>query len=148
LLSAATEPFVLPPVGGVIEASPDASFVLYDSERQGELENLAEADIVTIRMDVPSGKKTELPGCFAPKLSPSGKWIVCRDVHANVRRMRFDGSELAIVALSGVSHDQIEWVPYAYVYPEPVAFPGPTTLEYSVQLKDGTVTTRTTSFAE
>ena len=141
-------PLRLPNTAGAIEAAPDASVAFVDVHRSGERENPAEPLIVTLRMDLASGSVTELGGCFAPRLSPGGAWIVCRDVHANVLRARLDGSELELVALSGWANENVAWVPERWVYPAPVAFPHSNELRYEVSLADGTSVTRTEAWTE
>jgi hypothetical protein len=141
-------PLRLPDTAGTIEATPDASIAFVDVHRSGERENLAEPLIVTLRMDLASGSVTELGGCFAPRLSPGGAWIVCRDVHANVLRVRLDGSELEVVALSGWANENVAWVPERWVYPAPVAFPQSNELRYEISLADGTSVTRTEAWTE
>jgi hypothetical protein len=119
-----------------------------DFDRSDDLTNTAQAKIVTLRVDFPMRTETEIAPCFSAKLSPGGRWFVCRDAKANVLRFPVDGGATELVALSGVPESAVAWSPYAYVYPAAVRFPSPDRLEFHVDRSDGERVTRTTPWKE
>jgi hypothetical protein len=148
LISGDDRAFEIPHAGGTVEASPDGSYVLVDLDRSEEVARAAEAAIVTVRIDFPMRTETEVAPCFSARLSPAGRWFVCRDARANVLRFPVDGGPTEIVAHSGVSPDAVAWSPYAYVYPDAVRFPSPTRLEFHIDRTDGERVTRVIPWKE
>jgi hypothetical protein len=70
--------------------------------------------------------------CGAPRLSPGGAWIVCRDRAANVLRVPVGGGATELVVESGYPEEHILWRPHWNLYPDPVSFPSPDRMRYQV----------------
>jgi hypothetical protein len=129
-------------VGGTVEASVDGTALFYDAVTSVALPGGDGRDplggtepVVTMRLSLPSLETTPFAACFSPRLSPSGQWLLCRDRAANVLRVPVAGGTPQRWVRSGRRPDEIEFVPHAYLWPDAVDFPSPTTLAYSIPLQ-------------
>jgi hypothetical protein len=117
---------------GVFEAAPDGAFLIVDSPIVGE--EIASTgpviDIELLRVDLPSLERSSFASCMSPRLSPGGKWIVCRTRHADVVRVPIGGGTPEIIVQVGST--EARFAPYALIYPEPVEFPQPDRMTYGV----------------
>lgn len=110
--------------GGNVAASPGGDFLIVDDDR-------APPDVLRLaRIDVATGARSVFADCVSPRLSPGGKWIACRNHAGDVLRVPIGGGKLEVVARSGANADQVLWVPYSYIWPEPVDFPSSDTVTF------------------
>jgi hypothetical protein len=140
-------PYAVETDGGVIEAAPDASFLLVD-EFALDSPDPFPWTLGTVRIDLPSGRRQTFAGCFSARLSPKGHWFLCRDRAANVLRVPLAGGVPELVASSGAVPEAIEWVPYAWLYPDPVEFRSPTELVFQIAYQDGALAQTAVSWSE
>lgn len=139
------EPVELHEAGGGVEAAPDGSFVVFD---RIEVDAQNQWSVRLRRMDLASEEASPFANCFAPKLSPGGKYFVCRDRSANVLRVPTHGGVVEMVAESGASAAAIEWLPYAYSYPSAVDFPTPGEVTFRIQYADGAIAQHSAEWGE
>lgn len=142
------EPFPLTDAGGTVEAAPDASFVLLEEERFGSSANFANRQLVTVRVEVPSGKRHDFADCFSPKLSPGGRYVVCRDRAANVLRVPLSGGPPEMLVDVQLAPEAVQFVPYAYLYPAAVEFRAADAMAFDVVYNDGAVFRRVVRWQE
>jgi hypothetical protein len=128
-------------VGAAVEANLEGTALFADTTTDVLIPGSAGRDpfggtepVITTRVLLPSFDATPFAPCFSARLSPSGKWLLCRDRAANVLRVPAAGGPPERVVFSGRRPDQIEFVPYSHIWPEPVDFPSPDTLGYSISL--------------
>jgi len=140
-------PYAVDTDGGVAEAAPDASFLLVD-EFSGDEPDPFSWTLSAVRIDLPSGRRQPFAGCFSPKLSPKGRWFVCRDRAANVLKVPLSGGTPELVASSGAVAEAIEWVPYAWLYPDPVEFRSPDELVFQIAYQDGALAQNAVAWTE
>jgi hypothetical protein len=149
VLTAALRKFVRVPhdVGGGAEASPqgDALFV-------SALTNVAlpanegeeprdpwggKEPLILDRIALPSMQVQSLAPCFSPRLSPQGRWLLCRDLAANVLKVPLAGGKPSLVASSGLRPGEAYFVWYAYIWPQSVDFISEDRLKFDVVRADG-----------
>ena len=119
--------FDLPkPFYGKVVATPDMSAAFYDDTVTGD-------KILIYRLELATGKTTEHKGCISPALSPGGKWVLCRDLEANVHKMPVAGGALALVEKSKHKGDVLVRWNFGD-FPKPVRFKDDKTLVYDVQI--------------
>lgn len=117
------------PFYGKVVATPDLGALFYDDTVNGD-------KILLYRADVASGQTTEHKGCISPTLSPGGKWVICRDVEANVHKMPVAGGPLTLVERSKHKGDVLVRWQFGD-FPRPVRFKDDRTLVYDVQVDAG-----------
>lgn len=95
--------------------------------------------IILSRIALPSMQSEPFARCFSPTLSPAGRWLLCRDRAANVMRLPLSGGELALVVSSGLRPEDVTYVWYAYIWPQPVTFVSATRFRFAIVRESGEV---------
>ncbi len=96
-----------------------------------------EEPLYLARIALPSMEKQPFARCFSPTLSPGGAWILCRDLAGNVLKVSPAGGEPILVASSGLARGEVDFVWYAYIWPDAVEFLGDDRLKFRVVRADG-----------
>lgn len=117
---------------GSFEAAPDGSFLLIDDAVTSEEPTATgfTVDFHLSRVNLPSLNRETFAPCMSAKLSPGGRWIVCRNREADVLKVPLSGGQPEVVVRVG-SKD-VRWVPYALIYPSAVEFNSATRMTYTV----------------
>lgn len=134
--------------GGTIAAGPGGDFLVVDQGADAGDPFGGGSEIILVRVALPSLTRSPFAPCFSARLSPGGKWFVCRDREANVLRIPTGGGRPEIVARSGTTAPEVDWVPYAYVYPDAVEFVASDRLRFEIAFKDAAPVTRTIAWTE
>jgi hypothetical protein len=134
-------------IGAGAEASPlgDALFVTSitnaalpgapEEERRDAFGG--QAPLILERISLPSMRSEPFAPCFSPKLSPKGRWLVCRDLAANVLKVPLTGGTPTRIASSGLAEGEAYFVWYAYIWPQAVEFVSESVLRFNVVRADG-----------
>lgn len=104
----------------------------------------------TQRLQRASGKSQKLLDCFSARLSPRGRYYVCRDLHANVLRVPVSGGAPELVAKATLPPNTTVKLGGAFDdYPSRVQFIDGDELEYEVLVNEtGEVLKRTAPWRE
>ncbi|MGC4089475.1 MAG: hypothetical protein QM756_16610 [Polyangiaceae bacterium] len=87
----------------------------------------------TWSLDRSTGKNQKLFDCFSARLSPRGRYYLCRDLNANVLRVPVSGGPPELVAKAVLPPDTTVKLGGPFDdYPAPVRFIDERTLEYEV----------------
>ena len=127
------QPYVAESYGPVTwEISPDHQYLL-----RGELSEYPDVSVRTVRKNLDTGKEEHFADCLSPKLSPGGKWYLCRDIKGNVARVPVGGGAMTIIERPTIPKGERVKVggPFSD-YPGPVTFLSDTRYEYSVYTTD------------
>jgi len=138
-------------LGGNVAASPTGEFLVIDTETpegvQADSPVRHEA-LVLERIDLPTFTRRPFAPCFSAVLSPRARFFVCRDRAGNVLRVPVAGGRPERVARSGLLPRDVYWVPYSYIYPDPVEFSAAERLVFTVVRPDGSVLRKEVPFRE
>lgn len=150
VLSAALPAFARVPhdVGGGAEASPqgDALFLTritnaalpFAPEEERHDPFGGKAPLILERVSLPSMRSEPFAPCFSARLSPQGRWLLCRDLAGNVLKLPLTGGAApTLIASSGLTEGEAYFVWYAYIWPQPVEFVSDTVLMFDVVRADG-----------
>jgi len=143
-------------LGGTVAASPTGEFLVIDAATSVGVPADKPArdpfggrdELVLDRIDLPTFTRRPFAPCFSAVLSPRARFFVCRDRAGNVLRVPVAGGRPERVARSGLLPRDVDWVPYAYVYPGPVDFPTAERLVFTVGRPDGSVLRKEAPFRE
>jgi hypothetical protein len=108
--------------GGATAFVPGAAAVLTDVVAPGE--QLGSWTVRTTRVDAITGEIEPFADCMGIALGPAGRDYGCRNRRGDLFRLSLDGRTLSVVAKSGLDEAQVDWVPYAWIYPEAPRFAG------------------------
>jgi hypothetical protein len=111
------------PLGTAHVFSADARFLYFTSG------GAAVGTLETRRLDLVTGKEISFAPCFAPEVSPGGKWLVCRTKTEGVLRVPIGGGAHEVVD-KGTGKIAEDWVPYANVHPAAPSFPTAKTIAF------------------
>jgi hypothetical protein len=134
-------------VGGTVEADPTGAYLVFDSLTGGSDQSAAGAkpvadafggtsEVILERLDLATFSRSAFAPCFSARLSPKGKYFVCRDAAGNVLKVALRGGQPLPVAESGVSASEVYTVWSRYFWPAPVSFPSPDRMTFGVTLRD------------
>jgi hypothetical protein len=130
------EPLVLDGETHPLEVSPDHRYLLITEIIYSE-EAPTPVGGRTVRLDRRTGTRTPFLDCFSARLSPAGKWYVCRDLQANVLKVPVQGGRPELVVRAELPAGESIKVGGPFDdYPEPVTFPDAHALEYELYLKE------------
>jgi hypothetical protein len=110
--------------GGAMVLMPSLEHVVTDWV--GVVREPGDWRVELYRVDLKTGKASPwVKGCFSPALSPGGKWVLCRNRRGDVLKVPLTGGTPALVHRSGLSAEDVYWVPHGYMYPDAVTFTSP-----------------------
>jgi hypothetical protein len=122
--------------GGTLVLTPSLQHVITDWVGQGREQG--EWSVELYRVELRTGKASPwVKGCFSPTLSPRGRWVLCRNRRGDVLKVPVAGGTPALVHRSGLSPEDVYWVPYSYVYPAAVTFSSPERLQVTTVVQGG-----------
>ncbi|NMO15201.1 hypothetical protein HPC49_01355 [Pyxidicoccus fallax] len=122
--------------GGTLVLTPSLDHVITDWVGWGS--GTGDRRVELYRVDLRTGEAASwVKDCFSPALSPGGRWILCRNRRGDVLKVPLTGGTPALVHRSGLSEEDVYWVPYGYVYPDAVTFPSPERIEVSTDVLGG-----------
>jgi hypothetical protein len=122
-------------LGQSLEVSPDHLALIVSRVSYQDDVPFAPIGGETRRVDRVSGATTALSPCFSTRLSPGGKWYVCRNVKGDVLRFPVAGGALTRVAEARLPPGQQLKLGGPFDdYPATVEFPTPLELEYELYL--------------
>jgi len=116
----------LPDVLGA-EVAFDAELTFLVADRWGIPSGVGHTELDNAHMfslfkvDLRTGSREPFASCMSPRLSPGGKWFVCRDSVADVVRIPVGGGETELVA-KNLEQEPYQWNLAEGVYPAPVEF--------------------------
>ena len=114
--------------GGTVVVLPSLQYVLFDTVEGGPGGKGVQWKPYIKRLEIQSGgfgKLDELARCVSPSVSPGAKWIVCRDLEANVLLMPISGGKLHLFYKRPKNAKKAYVVPYGRIVPYPVQFTSP-----------------------
>ncbi len=122
--------------GGTLVVTPSLEHVITDWVGPGRKQGDWRVELY--RVELKTGKASPwVKGCFSPALSPGGRWVLCRNRSGDVLKVPLTGGTPTRVPRSGLSAEQVYWVPYSYIYPEAVSFPSPERLKVTTTVQGG-----------
>jgi hypothetical protein len=98
--------------GGPLVVTPSLEHVITDWVGPGR--NPGDRRVELYRVELKTGKASPwVKGCFSPALSPGGRWVLCRNRRGDVLKVPLTGGTPTFVHRSGLSAEDVYWVPYS-----------------------------------
>jgi hypothetical protein len=117
-----------------LEVSPDHRYLLL-GELLHEDESFVPNGVRTVRFDRKARKAEPFLDCLSARLSPGGRWYLCRDLSANVFKVPVSGGKLQMIVHAELPKGETIKVGGPFEdYPEAVTFPNDHELEYELFL--------------
>ncbi|MBA2661888.1 MAG: hypothetical protein H0U74_06305 [Bradymonadaceae bacterium] len=88
------------------------------------------------RVDLQSGASTSFARCISPRISPAGKWLLCRDLEANVLRVPIVGGEPEAFSANPEPIRKVFLRIGLAIFPAPVVFLSDDELKYVITYED------------